>query len=118
VVAGREVNVVGGITAAGGAHIPGIEGVFEAENHAVHRHGFQVGVAAISVVEFGGALQGIGEVPEMLTDRRSAGGQRSERGMTVVVSPAGDGTLAPDVQGCEGVELPGVRDADNHAELL
>ena len=38
--------------------------------------------------------------------------------MPVEVAPAGDGTLAPDVEGGERIHLPGIRHADDHPELL
>ena len=60
VVTGRKINVVGRIAAAGGAHILGVEGVFEGESHPVHRHQFQVRVTAVSGVQFRRPFQGIG----------------------------------------------------------
>ena len=38
--------------------------------------------------------------------------------MAVVLTLAGDRTLAPDVQCAHGIQLPSVGHADNHAELL
>ena len=38
--------------------------------------------------------------------------------MAVEVTAAGDGTLAADVECCQRIDLSGVRDADDHAELL
>ena len=75
VVAGGEVDVVGGVGSAGGAHIFGVEGVFEAEDYAVHWHCLEVWVGAVGGVELGGLLWGVGVVAEVLADGRGGGGQ-------------------------------------------
>jgi len=36
----------------------------------------------------------------------------------VELAPAGDRALAADIEGGQGIQLPGVRDAGDHAELL
>ena len=69
-------------------------------------------------VELGGALERVGLLAEDLADRRRAGRQRPVRRMPVELAPAGDRALAADVERGERVELAGIRDADDHAELL
>src|SRR5215510_11043004 len=46
VVARRKIDVVGRVAAAGRTHVLGVEWVLEREHHAVHRHLFEIGVAA------------------------------------------------------------------------
>ena len=118
VVARRKVHVVAGVAAAGRAHVLGVERVLEREHHAVHRHFLEIGIAAVLRVELGGALQRVGLLAEVFADRRRAGRQRAERGMLVELALAGDRALAADVQRADGIDLAGVGNADDHAELL
>ena len=76
------------------------------------------GLRPNALVELGGALQRVGLLAEDLAHRRRAGRQRPERRMPVELAPAGDRALAADVERAERVELAGIRDADDHAELL
>ena len=117
-VARRKVDVVARVAAAGRAHIPGIERVLEREHHAVHRHLVEIGIVSERLVQLGGALQRVGLLAEELAHRRRIGRQRAERRMLVELAPAGDRALAADVERADGVELAGVRNADDHAELL
>ena len=80
----------------------------------VARSGFR----PILGVEFGGAFQRVGLLAEHLAYRRRAGRQRSERRVPIEVAAAGDRPLAPDVECAECVDLPGIGDAGDHAELL
>ena len=118
VVARRKIDVVARVAAAGRAHVLGVEGILEREHDAIHRHRFEVGIAPVRGVELGRALERIGKVAEILAHRRRAGRQRSERGMPVEFAAAGDRALAPDVEGGKCIHLAGIRDADDHSELL
>ena len=84
----------------------------------MHRHFLEVGVGAVLGVQFRGALDGVGVVTEDLAHGRRARRQRTFCGMPVVITLTGDGALAANVQGGEGVHLTRVRDSDDHAVLL
>ena len=117
-VARRKIDVIGGITAPRGAHVDGIERVFEREGHAIHRHGIEIGIAPEFGIEFGSALQSIGEMAEHLANRRRPLGQRPERGMQIIIAAAGHRSFAADIEGGQRIDLPGLRHADDHAILL
>ena len=117
-VARRRVDVVAGVTAAGGAHVLRVERILEREHHAVHRHLLEVRTAAVQRVELCRALERIGLVAERVAHRRRARRQRAERGMAVEVALAGDRTLAADVDRRQCIDLACIRDAGDHAVLL
>ncbi len=117
-VARREIDVVGRVAAGRGAHVLGVEWVFEREHDAVHRHPVEIGIAAIGGVEFGGAFERVGQPAEFLAGRRGAGWQRPRGWMPVEIAAAGDRPLAADVEGGERVELARIGDAGDHPILL
>src|ERR1700676_2456995 len=117
-VPGREIDIVGGIASAGGAHVGGVERVLEREHNAVHRHLLKIGISPVLRIERGGTLQCVWLLPEKLADRRRALRQRSFRGVKVVLAFAGNRTLAADVEGTDRVDLPRIRLAYDHAVLL
>ena len=118
VIARREIDVVARVTPAGGAHVLRVERILEREDDAIHRHLLEVGMASIRRIELGRALQRVGQPAKLLAHGGRAGGQRPLGHMPVEIAPAGDGTLAADVEGGERIHLPGMRDADDHPELL
>ena len=107
-VARRDIDVVRGVAAGGRAHVLGVERILEREDDSVHRQFVERRIAAVTGVERSGGFERIGEVAELVADRRRARRQRPQRGMPVELAPAGDGTFAADVQGREGIELAGV----------
>ena len=118
VVARRKIHVVGGIGAAGRAHVLGVERILERERDAVHRHRRKIGIAAVLLVELVGALERVRLLAEFLAHRGRSGRQRSGGGMPVEVALAGDRALAADVEHAERAHLPGVWNPDGHPELL
>ena len=118
VIARGKIDVVSGVAAAGRSHISRIEGVLEGKNHPVYWHLFEVGIPPILLVEFGRPLQRIRQVPKKFARRRGTGRQGPLGRMAVEVSAAGDGTFAADIERCQRTDLSGVRDADDHSELL
>src|SRR5205085_6568052 len=117
-VARRKVDVVGGVTPRGRAHVLGVERILEREDDSVHRQFVERRIAAVTGVERRGGFERIGEVTEFVTDRWRVGRKRPKRRMTVKLALAGDGTLAADVEGCQRAELTGIRLAGDHAVLL
>ena len=117
-VARREIHLVGGVGAAGRAHVLRVERILEREDDAVHRHRLEVGIGAVLGIELGGALQRVGLLEEHLADRRRAGRQRPLRRMAVERALAGHRALATNVDRRQRVDLAGIRDAGDHAELL
>ena len=117
-IARGEIDVVARIAAARGSHVLRVERVLEREDDAVHRHLFEIGIAAIRRVELGGPLERIGLPPENLAHGRRVGRQRPFGRMPVVIAATRDGSLAADVEGGQRIHLPGVRHPDDHAELL
>ncbi len=117
-VARRKIDVVAGVTAAGGAHVLGIERVLEREHDAVHGHRFEIRVAPISGIKLSRPLQRVGQVAEEFADRRCAGRQWPLRGVAVEIAAAGYRPLAADVERGKSIDLAGIRDAGDHAELL
>src|SRR5712671_4007796 len=73
VVARRKIDVVRRIAAGGRAHVLSVERVLEAEDDAVHRQLFEIGIASIEGVELGGAFERVGEPSELLAHGRRAG---------------------------------------------
>src|SRR5262249_62347736 len=118
VIARWEIDVVACVTPAGGAHIFRVERILERKDDAIHRHLLEIGMTSIRCIELGGTLKRVGKPAKLLTYGRGTGGKRSLGHTSVEVSSAGDGTLAPDIQGGERIHLPGMRYADDHPELL
>ena len=118
VVARRDIDVIGSVAPRGRAHVLGVERILEREDDSVHRQFVERRIAAVTGVERSGGFERIGEVAELVTDRRCAGRKRPKRRVTVKLALAGDGTLAADVEGCQRVELAGIRLAGDHAVLL
>ena len=75
-------------------------------------------MAPVGGVELGRALQRVGQPAKLIAHGRGAGGQGARGRVPVEIAPAGDGTLATDVEGGQRVQLPGVRDTGDHPELL
>jgi hypothetical protein len=118
VIARGAIDFVRRVAAAGRAHVLHVEGVFEREHDAVHRHFLEVGIAPVLRVQRSGGFQRVGQMPEIFADRRRAFRQRPERRMPVEVALAGDRALAADVQRRQRVHLARIRDAGDHAILL
>jgi hypothetical protein len=118
VIARGEIDVVTRVAARRGPHVAGVERVLEREDHAVHGHLREIGSAPVRRVERRRLLQRIGLLPEHLADCRRAPRQRTFGRMPVVIAAAGDRPLPADVECCERVQLPGIGDAGDHAELL
>ena len=118
VIARRKIDVVGGVAAAGRAHVLGVERVLEREHDAVHRHLVESGSRPNCGVEFGCALERVGVMPEISQTGGAPGGSGPSEGMAVEIAATGDGPLAADIEGAERVDLAGIGLADDHAELL
>jgi hypothetical protein len=118
VVARREVDVVGGVAAAGRAHVLGVERILERERDAVHRHLLEIGIAPVFFVELGSGFQRVGQMAEELAHRRRAGRQLAQRRVTVEIALAGHRALAADIDRGQRVHLVRFGNADDHAELL
>ena len=118
VIARRKIDVVGGVGAAGGPHILGVERILERERDAVHGHRRKIGIAAILLVEFVGALERIRLAAEFLADRRRSRRQRPGRRMPVKVALARHRSLATNVEHPQRAHLAGVWNAHGHSELL
>jgi hypothetical protein len=118
VVARRKIDVVGRIAAGRRAHVLRVERVLEREDDAVHRHLVEIGIAPVQRVELGGAFERVGQLAEMLADRRRAGRQRSVGGVPVEIAAAGDRPLTSDVERRKGIELSGIGLAGDHPVLL
>jgi hypothetical protein len=118
IVARREIDVVGGVAPGRRAHVLGVEWVLEREHDAIHRQLVERRIGAITGIELGSMFERIGQVTELVADRRRAGGQRPLGRVAVERALAGDRTLAADVEGGERVELARVRLAGDHAVLL
>ncbi len=118
VVTRRKIDVVARIAATGGPHVLGVERVLERKHDPVHRHFFEIGIAAVLSVKRGRVLKRVGQMTKIFAYWRRALRQRAERRMPVEIATAGDGPLAANVEGRQRVHLTGIRLADGHAELL
>ena len=94
-VARREVDVVASVRSRRRTHVLRVERILERERDAVHRHRDEVRIVLLRV-EFRGALERIGLLPELLAHGGRAG-ESALRRMAVTIAFARDGTLAADV---------------------
>jgi hypothetical protein len=74
VVARREIDVVGGIAADGRAHVLGVERVLERKDDTVHRQLVERRVRAVVGIERSGGFERVGQVTELVADRRAPDG--------------------------------------------
>ena len=68
--------------------------------------------------QFGRALERVRLLPELLTHGGSTGRKGAGRRRPVAIALARHRALAADVEGGQGIQLPGVRNASDHPELL
>ncbi len=117
-IARREIDVVAGVPSPGRPHVLGVERILEREDDPVHGHLHQVGILPVSGIELGRVFESIRQMPKILAHRGRIRRQRSKRRMPVKVAAASGGALPANVEGGERIHLPGIGDADDHAELL
>ena len=75
-------------------------------------------MAAIGGVQLRRPLQSVRKAAEVFADRRRSRRQGALGGMTVIFPLASYRAFPPQVQGSQGVDLPGFSLADNHPVLL